>query len=925
MLPIHGWMRPALLAMLLVLLLPAAALAQARAAGRLSIAAVLDGGSGRTLNVSLAPGADSKAQGTLAYADRDARLRFRASTIESLTVAPDRIAIAGTAAVGQRGGYAFKVVVQPGRGTVPGRATVELVGPTSYRADAALLSEAIRLPGSTRAEVRIAPRATAAPQAAMASAVAAANELVRTATPARTPTVAASRTTLATNTPTQAPTRTPTRPAATATPSLGAVAATLETLVRSVAGVVGSSSATPTPDDDRAVGPVSRQVASTGTSTTTATPTSTATTSATATETTTPTATETPTPTNPTGPTATISVAGNLDARLRDGSAVQVEETFIDTTGQIHSVTIRFVKVPDVNGWDWELTTPDSTISSPNPLTFGTLTFDANGRPESDPTASEGIALIEFTTGAPELTLLIELDSLTSTAAATDAGGTPTNTPTVTSTPTDTGTPTDTPTITPTGTDTSTPTVTRTPTNTRTPTETPYPSWTPSQTPVFGAIPTTSAGGVSSTPNPAYPPPGFAAPIATTLVGTTPLPTPAPAATVVGAAGGTVSTGAGAGAIVVLFPPGAVADGTTIDVRPLGLPGGRDGFRPIVAFSLEANRGTLTLPEREVTIRVTYDPATLNGIDPATLSIYILVDGQPQLLVSTVDRDAHVVSATVRHFSEFGLAGVSQVLPIFVQPSPPAQGGGSPAPTPIPTYGTIVPSSPIVGAPTPSWSPIPVATWPAAVATYGPSLPAASSGDYPIANGHAFTQTGGPFAVVDDSGVPIWSEFQRLGGVDALGYPLADRFEWDGFVVQVFQRAIVQWRPEAGQFYFVNVFDRLHELGFDDWLQSHRQTPPPRAFADEGLAWEMVVQNHLAVLEANPAIKERYFSAATDPMLIYGLPVSDVTDMGNHYALRAQRAVFQQWKEDVPWARAGEVTVALGGSIAVEAGALPGR
>ena len=32
---------------------------------------------------------------------------------------------------------------------------------------------------------------------------------------------------------------------------------------------------------------------------------------------------------------------------------------------------------------------------------------------------------------------------------------------------------------------------------------------------------------------------------------------------------------------------------------------------------------------------------------------------------------------------------------------------------------------------------------------------------------------------------------------------------------------------------------------------------------------------------------------------------------------------LQQWKQDVPWARAGEVTVALGGDIAKEMGILP--
>src|SRR5205823_9204700 len=89
------------------------------------------------------------------------------------------------------------------------------------------------------------------------------------------------------------------------------------------------------------------------------------------------------------------------------------------------------------------------------------------------------------------------------------------------------------------------------------------------------------------------------------------------------------------------------------------------------------------------------------------------------------------------------------------------------------------------------------------------------------------------------------------------------------------------------------------------------------------LAWDDVVKGRLAFLDANPAIKARYFAAA-DPVSIYGLPPSHVEDMGNHYAIRLQRAVIQQWKVDVPWAKAGETTVANGADIMKEAGLLPG-
>jgi N-acetylmuramoyl-L-alanine amidase len=60
-------------------------------------------------------------------------------------------------------------------------------------------------------------------------------------------------------------------------------------------------------------------------------------------------------------------------------------------------------------------------------------------------------------------------------------------------------------------------------------------------------------------------------------------------------------------------------------------------------------------------------------------------------------------------------------------------------------------------------------------------------------------------------------------------------------------------------------------------------------------------------------------------MTLFGLPASRVEDMGNHYAVRLQRAVIQLWKVDVPWAKAGQTTVANGGDIAKEAGLFPGE
>ena len=198
--------------------------------------------------------------------------------------------------------------------------------------------------------------------------------------------------------------------------------------------------------------------------------------------------------------------------------------------------------------------------------------------------------------------------------------------------------------------------------------------------------------------------------------------------------------------------------------------------------------------------------------------------------------------------------------------------------------------------------------------------------DYDIPGGHFFTQANGRplgasasgFAVTDEGGVRFWSEFQRLGGVSALGYPVSQRFVLDGFTTQAFQKGVLQWRPEVNKAYFLNTFDLMHDRGLDDWLLVYRQTPKPfDTKPDTGLPWDKVVARHLAILDTNPAIKQR-FLADPDWLDHYGLPVADA-DEGNSFVIRAQRATFQYWKVDVPWAKKGDVTVANGGDLAKEA------
>ena len=189
-----------------------------------------------------------------------------------------------------------------------------------------------------------------------------------------------------------------------------------------------------------------------------------------------------------------------------------------------------------------------------------------------------------------------------------------------------------------------------------------------------------------------------------------------------------------------------------------------------------------------------------------------------------------------------------------------------------------------------------------------------------------FTETGGGqggFSVCDDAEANFRTTFNTYG-LQRIGYPISTRYERDGFVTQAFQKAILQWRADSGTTAFVNTFDDLHNDGFDAQLLRVRQTPNqlPDDWDGTGMTFEQITDNRQALLDERPALRTAYFSVS-DPILFYGLPTSEVEDMGNHYAIRTQRAVLQEWKEAVPWASAGEVTIANGGDIAKELGALP--
>jgi hypothetical protein len=201
--------------------------------------------------------------------------------------------------------------------------------------------------------------------------------------------------------------------------------------------------------------------------------------------------------------------------------------------------------------------------------------------------------------------------------------------------------------------------------------------------------------------------------------------------------------------------------------------------------------------------------------------------------------------------------------------------------------------------------------------------------DWDLPGGHFYTQANGfggsanlGYEVMDDSNAAMWTEFQRLGGVQQVGYPISGRFQYKGFLTQVFQRLTLQWRPELSQAVPVNVFDELGAFGADAWLDSMRQVPSPGDMSSEvGLSFDEVVAQRLAMLDPYPELAS-FYAAVPDALDLYGLPVA-VKNYGPVVVVRLQRATLQLWAINTPFAAAGTVIPGNASDIAKEVGLWP--
>ncbi|MCL4459011.1 MAG: hypothetical protein M1577_03765 [Chloroflexi bacterium] len=190
------------------------------------------------------------------------------------------------------------------------------------------------------------------------------------------------------------------------------------------------------------------------------------------------------------------------------------------------------------------------------------------------------------------------------------------------------------------------------------------------------------------------------------------------------------------------------------------------------------------------------------------------------------------------------------------------------------------------------------------------------------------------YTLTNEGGIRFAAEFQRLGGVETLGYPASHRFQLpDGFTYQSTQGALLQWRPELNRVMLGNTFEMLERAGVDDWLYSFKGIPRPIKDDSSGGDWQKAKQTRLNWLTNEP-IRDHYLAnpnpagiaewSIDSAIELYGLPMSHPERFGPFIAQRFQRIAFQLWLDAVPGMPSpGSVVRVLGGDLLKEAGLIP--
>ena len=205
----------------------------------------------------------------------------------------------------------------------------------------------------------------------------------------------------------------------------------------------------------------------------------------------------------------------------------------------------------------------------------------------------------------------------------------------------------------------------------------------------------------------------------------------------------------------------------------------------------------------------------------------------------------------------------------------------------------------------------------ALLAVLAPSVSALECEGVPLDGGCLFTITGGDtddpddgFAVTNADDVPLW-DFVAERDLQAIGYPISQRWVNGPFTLQAFQKVILQWEPGQQRMNYYNTLDVLANR----YPEVELPNVPPHLVlqADQGADFATITRNHLALLDQNAAIKARFLSEP-DWLNLYGLPIRyEEREVNDHpqglQMLRAQRTVFVIWNVPAPGTTVGRVNL----------------
>ena len=188
---------------------------------------------------------------------------------------------------------------------------------------------------------------------------------------------------------------------------------------------------------------------------------------------------------------------------------------------------------------------------------------------------------------------------------------------------------------------------------------------------------------------------------------------------------------------------------------------------------------------------------------------------------------------------------------------------------------------------------------------------------FDLDDGCLFTITGGDtsnpidgYAVTNAAGVPMW-DFVRDREAQAIGYPISQRWTEGPFTLQAFQKVILQWDPGKQRMNYYNTLDALADRY--PWVELPFVPPHQVLAEDQGASFGAIIRNHLALLDQNEAIKER-FLREPDWLNLYGLPIRyEERAVEGHPAgvqlLRTQRTVFVVWNVPAAGVTVGRVNL----------------